>query len=79
MLTRVNELIDPVTDDSDENLIRDNFWHIDVECIWQIPTNQHGTEDCVTWHFTKSGVVNDRPTIGNGKIPMLTRSQSLLV
>lgn len=37
VLTRVNELLDPVTGGWDEPLIRDNFGHIDAERILQIP------------------------------------------
>ena len=36
VLTKVNELIDPITGEWDEMLIRENFWHIDAERILQI-------------------------------------------
>lgn len=60
MLTKVIDLIDPVTGEWGEQLIRDNFWHIDAEHILQIPLHQHVTEDYVAWHLTKSGTFSVR-------------------
>lgn len=60
ILSRVNELIDPISGTWDEVLIRDNFWDIDAERILQIPIFQHETEDFVAWHLTKSGTFSVR-------------------
>ena len=60
MLTTVNDLINPVTGDWDEELVRDNFWRIDAERILQIPIFQQETEDFVAWHLTKTGIFSVR-------------------
>ena len=56
VLTRVCELIDPISGEWDEQLIRENFWHIDAERILQIPLFHAETEDFVAWQLTKNGV-----------------------
>ena len=63
VLTKVCELLDPIIGDWDEQLIRENFWHIDAECILQIPIFHVETEDFVAWHLTKNGVL----TINSGR------------
>ena len=60
LLSRVNDLIDPVTGEWDEQLIRDNFWHIDAKRILQIPLHHQVTEDYVAWHLTKTGIFSVR-------------------
>lgn len=60
VLTRVNELIEPVSGEPDENFIREFFWPIDVDRILQIPLHQDDTEDYVAWHLTKTGVFSVR-------------------
>lgn len=62
VLTWVNELIDPVSGEWDENLIREFFWPIDVDRILQIPLHQDDTEDYVAWHLTKTGIFSVRST-----------------
>lgn len=37
VLTMVSDLIDPITGESDEQLMRGNFWPTDVDKILQIP------------------------------------------
>ena len=39
LLTKVSELIDPLTGEWDEQLIRDIFWPQDADEILQIPIN----------------------------------------
>jgi hypothetical protein len=56
VLTKVIELIDPITGEWDEQLIRDNFWRIDAECILHMPLHHHVTEDYAAWHLTRSGI-----------------------
>lgn len=54
LITRVDELINPVTGTWDEDLIKALFWDIDVNRILQIPLRQ-GREDVVAWHYNKNG------------------------
>ena len=55
-MTRVHELIDPVTGLWDEELIHANFWDIDAERILQIPLPRLDTSDFVAWHYNKNGM-----------------------
>ena len=55
VLIRVHELIYPITGSWDEELIRANFWNIDVQRIMQIPLPRHDISDFVAWHHSKSG------------------------
>ena len=55
LLSKVSELIDPVTGNRDEQLISDNFRHGDVERILQIPLPNHGQPGFIAWQFNKSG------------------------
>jgi len=50
LLTRVNELIDLITGEWDEQLIRDIFWLEDAAGILQIPVDEH-MEDWPGWYF----------------------------
>jgi len=55
LLTRVNELINPVTGEWDEQLVNDLFWPQDAEEILQIPIDEH-MEDWLAWHFDATGL-----------------------
>ena len=55
ILSKVQDLIDPVTGEWDEYLVQDVFWPIDADRILQIPIFQYETEDYAAWHLTKSG------------------------
>jgi hypothetical protein len=55
LLTKVNELIDPITGQWDEELVRDNFWEMDVEIILSTPIREE-FEDYPAWHFDTKGV-----------------------
>lgn len=61
VLSKVSELIDPSSDEWDEQLIRDNFWHIDAKRILQIPLFHQVTEDFVAWQLTRNGIFSVRP------------------
>jgi hypothetical protein len=61
LLKYVNELIDPVTGQWDEDLVRTNFWSIDVERIMRIPLSDT-MEDFIAWHYTKIGFFSVRST-----------------
>ncbi|WVZ67661.1 hypothetical protein U9M48_016710 [Paspalum notatum var. saurae] len=54
LLTKVSELIDPVTSSWDEQLIRDTFWSEDVQEILTIPVDTDAT-DWPAWHFDSTG------------------------
>jgi hypothetical protein len=51
----VEELIDPISGDWDETLIRDNFREVDVDRILRIPLPNYGQPDFIAWHVSKTG------------------------
>jgi hypothetical protein len=53
--TKVCELINPVTNQWDEELLRSIFADIDVRRILQIPLHSHGLEDFIAWGPTSHG------------------------
>lgn len=55
LISRVVELIDPVTSQWDEQLIRDIFYHLDATRILQIPLHFQAFDDFIAWHLTKHG------------------------
>jgi hypothetical protein len=55
IITRVDELINPVDSMWDANLIRSIFWDIDATHILQISITP-GREDCVSWHYNRNGL-----------------------
>lgn len=55
ILTRVAELMDPITGSWDHVLVRDNFWEQDAEEILRIPVNPD-LDDRPAWHFDKRGM-----------------------
>lgn len=60
IITRVSELIDPITNTWDEELLRQTFWPVDVTRILSIPLSSHDMEDFVAWNLTKSGTFSVR-------------------
>jgi hypothetical protein len=54
LLTRVSELINPVTNQWDEELVRGTFHEDDAAVILAIPV-QGNREDSIAWHFDKKG------------------------
>ena len=54
-LTKVNELINPVTGEWDEQLIHDLFWPKDAAEILRIPIDEQ-MEDWPAWHFDAKGL-----------------------
>jgi hypothetical protein len=60
--TRVHELIDPITNQWDEELVGQTFMAIDIQRIMEIPLPSHEMEDFVEWSPAKtrnfSGQVN---------------------
>ena len=55
LLQKVQDLIDPISGNWDEQLVRENFWPVDAERILQIPLSSHGQSNFISWHFSKSG------------------------
>jgi hypothetical protein len=55
LLTRVSELISPITGQWDLQLLSDIFSAVDMGRILEIPINSQGFEDFVAWHFSKHG------------------------
>lgn len=55
ILSRVAELIDPISGTWDVQLVRDLFWEEDVTNILAIPTHTD-RDDHVAWHFDSKGV-----------------------
>jgi len=58
-VTRVEELINPVTMQWDVDLLKHIFWPTDVYRIRQIPIT-FGREDVVAWHYNRSGMFSVR-------------------
>jgi hypothetical protein len=55
VLTKVQELINPVDGQWDEELVRQTFMEIDVQTILAIPLREE-FEDCVAWQFDCKGL-----------------------
>jgi hypothetical protein len=55
LLTHVSDLIDPITDRWDEELVKQTFWSIDIGRILAIPLTD-SMEDFIAWHYNKNGV-----------------------
>ena len=56
MLPKVVDLIDPVSNNWDEDLIRQTMWPIDAQRILSIPISQHNMTDFIAWSYTKKGM-----------------------
>ena len=54
LLTKVSELIDPLTGSWDEHLVNDTFWERDAEIILSMATDDN-SEDWPAWHFNPKG------------------------
>ncbi|XP_044336255.1 uncharacterized protein [Triticum aestivum] len=52
LITKVSELINPITNKWDEELVRQTFTPEDTKCILQIPIQDH-LEDFTAWHYDK--------------------------
>jgi hypothetical protein len=55
IVTRVSELIDPISQTWDENLVRQTFHEVDAEAILTIPICEH-EEDHYAWHYDNRGL-----------------------
>ena len=52
VVTKVNDLIDPTTNNWDEDLVRQTFLPEDANIILQIPIHTH-EDDFIAWHYDK--------------------------
>jgi hypothetical protein len=55
LLTRVEELVDPLTGQWDEQIVRDTFWDMDARIILGTPLRAD-FEDYPAWHFDNKGI-----------------------
>ena len=55
LLIKVNELINPVTGEWDEQLVRETFWPEDANDILRIPIAEN-LEDWPAWYFDTKGL-----------------------
>jgi hypothetical protein len=62
IVTKVSELIDPISGQWDEELILSILNPVDAERILQIPLNLNAFEDFISWHATQSGILSVRST-----------------
>ena len=60
LFSKVVDLIDPVSNDWDEDLIRQTMWTIDGQRILSIPISQHNMTDFIAWSYTKNGLFSVR-------------------
>lgn len=54
IVSKVHELINPVTESWDEELVKELFTHDDARVILAIPLKSD-MEDSISWHFDKKG------------------------
>jgi hypothetical protein len=55
VLTKVQELIDPITSQWDEQMVRENLWPFDAETILETPIRED-FEDFLAWHYDSKGL-----------------------
>ena len=60
LLSRVCDLIDPMTGDWDEQLVRQTFWQVDAQRILAIPLPLNDMTNFVAWNMTRTGVFTVR-------------------
>ena len=54
------DLIDPITNSWDEDLVRQTLWPIDVQRVLAIPLPMQNMSDSIAWSYTKNGVFTVR-------------------
>jgi len=55
IISDVSELINPVTDDWDQQLVRDIFWEEDQKIILALPLNENWP-NLLAWHYDSKGI-----------------------
>jgi hypothetical protein len=56
LLSKLYDLINPITRSWDEELIRENLWSVDANSILDIPISPTGMQDFLAWHLAKTGL-----------------------
>ena len=59
MLQKVEELIDPATEQWDAQLLNQCFWEEDVRLIRQLPVHKD-MDDTLAWHYDSKGIFSVR-------------------
>ena len=60
IISKVGDLIDPVTRQWDEELINQTFWPVYVHQVMSITLPAHEMEDFVAWSYNKGGFFSVR-------------------
>ena len=60
IFSRVSDLIDPITNHWDVDLVRQTFWQVDVQRILAIPLSSSGMQDFVAWNLTRTNTFSVR-------------------
>ena len=61
LISRVCDLIDPVTGDWDIHFVNQTFWNVDVRRILAIPIPLYEMSDFIAWSPTKNSIFSVRP------------------
>ena len=56
LLTKVSDLINPITNGWDEELARQTLWPIDARRVQAIPIPMHNMSDFIAWSYTENGL-----------------------
>lgn len=60
LLTKVVDLVNPISYSWDEQFIRQTFWKVDTDRILSILLSSYGMSDFVSWRFTQTGLFTVR-------------------
>lgn len=60
LLSKVSDLIDPVTNSWDEDLVKQTLWPIVAQRVLAIPLPMHNMLDFIAWSYTKNGLFSVR-------------------
>ena len=60
LLTKVSDLIDPIMNCWDEDLVRQTLCPIDAQRVLVIPLPMHDMSDFIVWSYTKNGLFTVR-------------------
>lgn len=71
LLTRVDELINPINGEWDEDLVKETFWEEDAAAILALPISE-GEEDWLAWHYDNAGKFSVKSAY---KLAVQTRDQ----
>ena len=60
LLSKVSDLIDPTSNNWDDDLVNQTLWPIDAHRILAIPLPQYDMTDFIAWNYTKNGIFSVR-------------------